>query len=126
MDTIIGIDNFKIALQTALFNVNFLAASNGTKVPQEDSGMHQYVVAIQKICKQFVTNGLFAPGFWNYAGFGALQQGQWMPDGFYVYANPIASQSQAARAARQSTLIQVAVNLAGAVQTVNLLVSVNQ
>ena len=123
VDTIMGIDAFKVLLQTALYNVLYTST---TKVPQTDSGMHQLVTAAEAVCAQFVNNGLFAPGVWSYAGFGSLNTGDLLNKGYYVYAPPVAAQSASDRAARKSTLLQIAVKLAGAVQSVQLQVIVSQ
>ena len=123
VDTIMGVDAFKVLLQTALYNVLYTST---TKVPQTDSGMHQLVTAAEQVCTQFVNNGLFAPGVWSYNGFGSLNTGDLLNKGYYVYAPPVAAQSASDRAARKSTLLQIAVKLAGAVQSVQLQVTVSQ
>lgn len=122
IDTIVGMDAFCIDVQTALFNALFTST---TKIPQTDSGMHILATTIERICQQYVDNGLFAPGVWNSGGFGTLNQGDFLPKGYYVFQPPVASQSQADRAARKSVPFQIAVKLAGAVHTVDFAVSVN-
>lgn len=121
IDTVIGCDWLRGAVQTAVFNVLYGA----NKVPQTDGGMHLIATAIETVLQQGVTNGLIAPGVWNAGGFGQLEQGDFLPKGYYVYTPPISSQSQSDRAARKSVPFQVAVKLAGAVQTVNVLINVN-
>lgn len=123
IDTIIGLDNFAVDLQTAVYNLLY---TSPTKIPQTDAGMHLIQTTIENICSQYVTNGLFAPGTWDQGGFGTLKQGDYLSKGFYVYVPPIAQQSQAARAARKSPTFQVAVKLAGAVHTVAIVTNVNQ
>lgn len=122
-DEIFGLDWFQNAVETACFNVNFTAA---TKVPQTDAGDNQYVNAITGVCGQAVTNGLAAPGTWNQAGFGQLSQGQYLKLGYYIFAPPLALQSETDRAARKSPPFQTALKLAGSNQTVDVLVSVNR
>jgi hypothetical protein len=78
------------------------------------------------VCAQAVVNGLLAPGTWTQAGFGSLNQGDYLSKGFYVYAPPIALQNPADRAARKSVTFQVAAKLAGAIHTVNVLVNINR
>lgn len=123
IDTILGLDAFRVLLQNELYNVLY---TTPTKVAQTDAGIHQLVTAAEKVCAQFVKCGLFAPGNWKYQGFGALKTGDFMAKGFYVYAAPIASQSQVDRARRVSPPITIAVNLAGAVNFVNVSIVVNQ
>lgn len=122
-DEIFGLDWFQNAVQTACFNVNYTST---TKVPQTDAGDNQYVTAIGNVCTQAVLNGLSAPGVWNAAGFGNIVQGQYLKTGFYIYAQPVASQSESDRALREAPPIQVALKLAGSNQTVDVLVDVNR
>jgi hypothetical protein len=123
LDTVIGTDWLALNIQTDVYNLLY---TTPTKIPQTDAGNHQIATTIANRCSQGVTNGLLAPGVWNQAGFGSLKQGDYLPDGFYVYAPPIASQVQADRAARKSVTFQVAAKLAGAIQTVDILINVNR
>lgn len=122
-DEIFGLDWFQNAVQTACFNVEY---TSGSKVPQTDAGANQFVNAIGAVCDQAVSNGLAAPGTWNAPGFGQLAQGQYLKSGYYIYAQPIALQSESDRALRKAPPIQVALKLAGSIQTVDVLVSVNR
>lgn len=122
-DIVHDTDWFENACQTAVYNVLY---TTPTKVPQTDAGMNQITNAIAGVCQRAVDNGMVAPGTWNGPSFGSIVQGQFLKTGYYIYAQPIALQSQAARAARQAPPIQVALKLAGAIQTVDILVSVNQ
>ena len=123
IDETFGDNAFQNAMQTAVYNANYTTA---TKVPQTDSGSNTYSNAISGVCQQFVTNGFGAPGQWNADGFGSLQTGQFLKLGYYIYAPPISSQSETARQNRQSVPFQVAFKLAGATQTAQINVAVNQ
>jgi hypothetical protein len=72
-----------------------------------------------------VNDGLLAAGTWTSAGFGSLNQNDFLPKGYYVFAPPVARQSVSDRAKRISVPIQIAAKLAGAVHSVNLSVIVN-
>lgn len=122
-DVSFGADNFAIQLQTDLYNLLYLSP---TKIPQTDPGTHQITTVIKNDCVQYVNNGFIAPGVWNVGGFGTLQQGDFMPTGYYIFAPSVNVQNPTDRAARKSVPIQVAIKLAGAVQTVNVAVTVNQ
>lgn len=122
IDEIFGCDWFQNAVQTACFNVNY---TSPTKVPQTDSGSNQYVNAISGVCQKAVTNGFAAPGQWNAPGFGSLIEGAFLKLGYYIFAPPISSQSEADREARESVPIQTALKLAGSTQTVGILLNVN-
>lgn len=120
-DIIHGTDWLQNAIQTAIFN---LLLSN-RKIPQTDSGVNQIVSVISNVLDQSVTNGLVAPGVWNGPAFGAIVTGQTLSKGYYVYAPPVATQSQAARAARQAPVITIAIKLAGAIHSASVIINVN-
>ena len=122
-DEVHGLDWFQNRVQTDVWNLLYTSL---TKIPQTDAGNHLIVATIERDCEQAVTNGLAAPGVWNAAGFGQLQQGDTLSNGYYVYAPPISSQSQADREARKSVPIQTALKLAGAIHSVPVIVNVNR
>lgn len=122
-DEIHGLDWFQNAIQTACYNVLY---TSSTKIPQTDAGVNQLVNAIGGVCDQAVSNGLVAPGVWNADGFGNLEPGQYLKTGYYIFAQPIALQSQSDRETRAAPPIQVAVKLAGAIQSVDVIVDVNR
>jgi hypothetical protein len=122
-DEVHDTDWLQNAIQTNVYNALYTSL---TKIPQTDAGVNQIVNAIADACNQGVLNGTIAPGTWNGPSFGSLVSGQYLKNGFYIFAQSVALQSQAARAARECPQIQVAVKLAGAIQTVDILVSVNQ
>jgi hypothetical protein len=76
--------------------------------------------------EQAVSNGLVAPGVWNGPAFGAIQTGQTLSKGYYVFAPQIATQSQADREARKSPTLQCAIKLGGAIHSADVLINVNQ
>jgi hypothetical protein len=123
IDIMTGTDWLALAIQTAVYNLLYTTT---TKVPQTDAGTNLILTTIESILSQAVTNGLLAPGTWYAGGFGQIVYGQYLPKGFYVYAPPISSQSEATRATRASVPIQIAAKLAGAIQSVSVAISVNQ
>lgn len=128
IDEVWGLDWFQNAIQTAVFNLLYTST---TKIPQTDAGQNQELTACSSVCGNqpggAVYNGLAGPGTWNSSTvFGSLQSGQYLPSGFYIFSPAVESQSESARAARQSPPIQIALKLAGAFQTADVLVTVNQ
>ncbi|MBA4220165.1 MAG: exotoxin [Methylobacterium sp.] len=117
-----GLDWLENDLQTAIYNVLYTFP----KVPQTDEGMTTLQTVMEARLDQAVRNGLVAPGQWNAAGFGQLRTGDILTKGYYVYCPPVAQQSQADREARKSPPFQIAVKLAGAVHSVDVLISVNR
>lgn len=122
-DEIHGLDWLQDAIQTACYNLMYTSTS---KIPQTDSGVNQFVNAIASAGDQAVANGLVAPGVWNADGFGQLTRGQYLKSGYYIYAQPIALQSQGDREARISPPIQAAFKLAGAIQEIDVIMNVNR
>jgi hypothetical protein len=122
-DEIHGLDWLQDAMQNACFNVLY---QSSTKIPQTDAGVNQLVNSISGVCEEAVNNGLVAPGVWNADGFGELASGQYLKTGYYIYAQPVALQSQAERESRVAPPIQVAVKLAGAIQEVDVIINVNR
>lgn len=122
-DEIHGLDWFQDAIQTACYNVLYTSL---TKIPQTDAGVNQLTNAISGVCEEAVSNGLVAPGVWNAGGFGTLTTGQYLKTGYYIFAQPIALQSQSDRDTRVAPPIQVAIKLAGAIQQLNVTVNVNR
>lgn len=113
------------ALQVAGFN--FLAQS-ATKVPQTENGMDGLKAAYRSVLEQAVTNQYCAPGTWNSSttfGNQADFYANISQRGYYIYSLPVAKQLQAARAARQAPLVQIAVKEAGAIHSSTVIVYVN-
>lgn len=123
IDTITGSDAFAINVMTDVYNLLY---TSPTKIPQTDAGAHQLVTTIEAVCSVYKTNGFLAPGVWDQAGFGALNQGDFLAKGFYVYAPPVALQSKPDRQARKSVPIQVAAKCAGAVHTVDVVLNISR
>jgi hypothetical protein len=121
-DVIHGTDWLQNALQTAVFNRLYTV---GTKIPQTDAGVTDLINTITQVLQQGVVNALIAPGVWNGPAVGAIVTGQTLSTGYYVFAPPIATQTQAARASRQAPVIQACIKLAGAIHSVPVVLSVN-
>lgn len=122
-DVIQDTDWLALDIQTRVFNLLYTAT---TKIPQTDAGNHLISNAIEASCVAAVNNGTLAPGTWNTNGFGQIKNGDFLPKGYYIYQPPISSQSQADRQARKSVVFQVAAKLAGAINTVDIILNVNQ
>ena len=123
IDTRWGIDWLVDAIQTNCYNLLY---TNTTKIPQTDAGNTQVKAAIESALVQGVNNGLIAPGVWNAAGFGAISEGDYLENGYYVYQPSVASQPQAEREQRKSVTFQVAIKLAGAIHSVDIILNVNR
>lgn len=122
-DQIWGLLWLKFALQVAGFNS---IAQTPTKIPQTEAGIATLRNSYTSVLEQGVTNGFIAPGEWlEAAPFGdpttlrtAVRQ-----LGYYVYSQPLAKQSLTNRTARKAPVIQIAVKLAGAVHSSQVIVN---
>jgi hypothetical protein len=123
IDTITGADAFAIGVMNNLYNLLY---TSPTKIPQTDAGANVSVTTVAAVCNQFVENGFLAPGVWDQAGFGNLAQGDFLPKGYYIYAQPVASQFKADRQARKSVPIQVAAKCAGAVHSFDVQLNISR
>ncbi|MGG6461399.1 DUF3383 family protein [Solilutibacter silvestris] len=122
-DEMHGLDWLQNNAQTSVFNLLY---TSPTKIPQTDAGTNQIVNAVDAAMAQGNANGLLAGGIWGGPPMGALQTGQHVGKGYYIYCPPIATQNASDRAARKAPTIQVAAKLAGAVHFANVLINVNR
>lgn len=122
-DEVHGLDWLADAVQTAVYNLLYTSM---TKIPQTDFGQNMLVGVISGVMNEGINNGLIAPGTWNADGFGQLSRGDYLTEGFYIYAAPMATQDQSIREQRIAPPIQVAVKLAGAIHEVDAIINVNR
>lgn len=118
-----GLDWLKDAVQTGIFNVLY---QSKTKIMQKDDDVGRVQAAIEHVLQQAVKNGLLAPGQWNSDSFGSIEEGDYLDAGYYVYADSVNNQDQSEREARKSPPFQIAAKLAGAIESVDVMISVNR
>ncbi len=117
-----GLDWLQNAIQTDVYNL----LRGRPKVPQTDAGMNLIRNVIKAVCVRGVNNGLISPGLWTGPKIGPLHTGQTLSTGYYIYAPPVATQSDVDRAARKSVPFQCAIKMAGAVHMVITAVLANR
>lgn len=122
-DEVHGLDWLQNHLETALWNLYYTST---TKIPQTPAGINRQCTVLERACEQGLTNGLLGEGQWNGDSFGALETGDYLPKGFYVYANSVDDQAQSEREARKAPVFQIASKLAGAIHFADVIVSVNR
>ena len=116
----------KKALEVSGFN--YLRKTN-TKIPQTEAGMSGLKNAYESRLVQAVRNGLVAPGAWNDSiPFGNPEDflRNIEEKGYYIYSLPIAQQQQAEREQRIAPVVQIAIKLAGAFHSSNVIVNVQR
>lgn len=124
-DNVYNLDWLVFALQVAGFNA---LTTTGTKLPQTEPGMAILKSAYIQVLQQAIANGFIAPGAWNSPElFGNPSDliRNILNIGYYIYSQPVNQQTQAARAARQAPLVQIAIKFAGAIHSSSVVVSVN-
>ena len=122
-DEIHGLDWLQNYLETALWNLYYTST---TKIPQTPAGVNRQCTVLERACGQGLTNGLLGEGQWNGDSFGALETGDYLSKGFYVFANSLNDQAQSEREARKAPVFQIAAKLAGATHFADVVISVNR
>lgn len=117
----------KKALEVSGFN--YLRKTN-TKIPQTEAGMTGLKGAYEQRCVQGVRNGVIGTGLrWNDSiPFGDPDDFQRNIEekGYYIYSLPVAQQNQAEREQRIAPLVQIAIKMAGAIHSSNVIVQVQR
>lgn len=110
-------------VQIDVFN---LLAGLTTKLAQTDEDVAIILENIERTLTQFVDAGVIAAGAWNSPEtFGNVDvfKRSIAKNGFYVYAKSVSEQVQSDREQRKSPVVQVAFKLAGAIHSVNILMT---
>lgn len=124
-DDVYNLDWLVFAIQVAGANALF---TTSTKLPQTEPGMNVLKSAYIAVLQQAIANGFIAPGSWNSPNlFGNPTdlKRNILNVGYYIYSQPVNQQTQAARAARQAPLVQIAIKYAGAIHSSSVVVNVN-
>lgn len=126
-DDVYNSDWFSAALQVGGFN--FLIPT-AFKIPQTEDGMSGLKDAYRQVCEQAKTCGVLAPGAWSGAIPAGFPQALFLQNianvGYFVFSLPVAKQASSDRTARKAPLVQIAAKLAGAIQSSNVLVQMQQ
>jgi hypothetical protein len=124
-DQVYNLGWFVGAIQVAGFN--YLRMTS-TKISQTQTGLDGLVDAYRSVCKQAVTNNYVAPGKWTLPDtFG--NQAEFFQNieqfGYYLYAAPVSTQSQADRNERKAPLVQIALKESGAFHSSSVIININ-
>lgn len=121
-------ENMALKFYAQNFMFNALRSTN-TKIPQTEAGMATLRNALGQTFIKFVRNGVIAPGTWNSSQtFGDPEtfRQNISNQGWYVYSEPIAQQSQAEREQRIAPLVQGACKKSGAIHEADVLILVEE
>lgn len=115
-----GLDWLQNRVETNVFGYLY---TRTTKIAQTDKGVASLAQQAEKAMQDGVRNGLLAPGVWNGDDLGEVSSGDFLPKGFYVYAQPVALQNQSDREARKAPPIQILGKGAGAIHSADITIT---
>ncbi len=115
IDEVIGLDWLQSALQTAIFGT--LTSATG-RIPQTDAGAAMLVQSANSVFDQALRNGLIAAGVWRGQNVGERKSGDFLENGYYVFAGSVADMLQADKELRKSPPITGICIGAGAIHSV--------
>ncbi len=121
-DEVLYLDEIASDLRSAAVS---LLAESDRKLPQTDDTSAQFMNRFSAVLSGFYAREILSAGVWRGGPAGSLTEGTVLEHGFALWADSYDSQSDADRAARKAVPIQVALHLAGAVESVVISVSVS-
>ena len=125
-DNVYNIIAIKNYIQTDVFN---LLGATGTKLAQIKRDVNKIVDTIEKTLILFRKANVIAPNQWNSSdtfGDEALFRRSILTNGFFVFAQSLADQQQSDRVARKSPVISVALKLASAIHSAEIILNIEE
>ena len=101
-----------------------LLAENPDKLPQTDDASAQFMNAFSSILIGYTNRGVLATAPWRGAAVGSFQAGDYIENGFALWADSYDNQSETDRAAHKAVPIQVPLTLAGSLESIVITVNV--
>ena len=120
-DEVLYLDMIAESLQNAAVS---LLADNPDKLPQTDDASAQFMNAFSSVLIGYTNRGVLATAPWRGTAVGSIQVGDYIENGFALWADSYDNQSEADRAAHKAVPIQVALTLAGSLESVVITVNV--
>ena len=120
-DEVLYLDMIAEDLQNAAVS---LLAENTDKLPQTDDASAQFMNVFSSILAGYTSRGILATAPWRGAAVGGIQAGDYIENGFALWADSYDNQSEADRAAHKAVPIQAALTLAGSLESVVITVNV--
>ena len=124
-DTVYGCIWLKISIEVAGFNT---LRNVPTKIPQTEDGMALLKNAYQDVLIRARNCGFIAPGRWTLPFIIGNQEtmlSNISSKGYYIYSQPISSQDPTERKKRKATLCQICVKLAGAINSSEVIIYID-
>ncbi len=120
-DEVLYLDMIAADLQDAAVS---LLAENPDRLPQTDDASAQFMNVFSSVLARYTARGVLASAPWRGAQAGNIQPGDWLENGFALWADSYDNQTEADRAAHKAVPIQVALTLAGSLESVVITVNV--
>ena len=120
-DEVLYIDKIAEDLQNAAVT---LLAENPDKMPQTDDSTAQFINRFSSILMGYTDRGILASSAWRGADAGPVRNGDVVENGFLLWAGSYDDQSDADRAAHRAVPVQVALTLAGSIESIVITVNV--
>ena len=120
-DEVLYLDMIAEDLQNAAVS---LLADNPDKMPQTDDATAQFINVFSSILYGYTTRGILTTAKWRGPDISNIQTGDYVENGFALWADSYDNQSETDRAAHKAVPIQCALTLAGSVESVVITVNV--
>ncbi len=120
-DEVLYVDRIADDLQNAAVS---MLAENPDKMPQTDDSTAQFINKFSAILMDYTEMGVLASSAWRGANVGSVSTGDIIENGFLLWADSYDDQSDADRAAHKAVPIQVALTLAGSIESIVITVNV--
>ncbi len=120
-DELLYLDEIADSLQNAAVT---LLAENPDRLPQTDDSTAQFINRFTSVLMAFTDRGILASGAWRGADTGPLTCGDAVENGFTLWADSYDDQSDADRSAHKAVPVNVALLLAGSVESIVITVNV--
>ncbi len=101
-----------------------LLAENPDKLPQTDDASAQFISAFSAVLAGYTARGVLATAPWRAPAVGGISPGDYLENGYMLWADSYDSQSEADRAAHKAMPVQAALTLAGSLESVVITVNV--
>ena len=101
-----------------------LLAENPDRLPQTDDASAQFMNAFSSVLIGYTNRGILATAAWRGSAVGSIQAGDYIENGFALWADSYDNQSEADRAAHKAVPIQAALTLSGSLESVVITVNV--
>ena len=120
-DEVLYVDKIADDLQNAAVT---LLAENPDKMPQTDDSTAQFINRFSSILMGYTDRGILASALWRGSDVGPVKNGDVIENGFTLWADSYDDQSDADRAEHKAVPVQVALTLAGSIESIVITVNV--